>query len=85
MKVPVLFTVLLACVLATPHSRPVTDEVAEKPQLFDLAEACDAEACQLPDCRCSSTDIPGGLAARDTPQVSCLAMIYYNFKEITLY
>lgn len=34
-----------------------------------LAEPCDAEACQLPDCRCSSTNIPGGLAARDVPQV----------------
>ncbi|KAI8423638.1 hypothetical protein MSG28_012698 [Choristoneura fumiferana] len=33
-----------------------------------LAEPCDAESCQLPDCRCSSTNIPGGLAARDVPQ-----------------
>ncbi|XP_060807878.1 chitin deacetylase 8 [Amyelois transitella] len=33
-----------------------------------LAEQCDEEACQLPDCRCSSTDIPGGLRPRDTPQ-----------------
>ncbi|XP_013186778.1 chitin deacetylase 8-like [Amyelois transitella] len=34
----------------------------------ELAEPCDEEACKLPDCRCSSTSIPGGLAARDTPQ-----------------
>ncbi|XP_063393001.1 chitin deacetylase 8-like [Cydia fagiglandana] len=33
-----------------------------------LAEPCDPEACQLPACRCSGTDIPGGLTARDTPQ-----------------
>ncbi|XP_059056295.1 chitin deacetylase 8-like [Achroia grisella] len=33
-----------------------------------LAEPCNEELCQLPDCRCSSTDIPGGLQARDTPQ-----------------
>ncbi|XP_013186691.1 chitin deacetylase 8 [Amyelois transitella] len=33
-----------------------------------LADTCDPEACQLPDCRCSGTSIPGGLQARDTPQ-----------------
>nr|WJN23032.1 chitin deacetylase 5a [Antheraea pernyi] len=33
-----------------------------------LAEPCDEETCKLPDCRCSNTDIPGGLAPRDTPQ-----------------
>lgn len=32
------------------------------------AADCDPEACQLPACRCSSTDIPGGLLPRDTPQ-----------------
>lgn len=26
------------------------------------------ESCQLPDCRCSSTDIPGGIPATKTPQ-----------------
>lgn len=34
------------------------------------AEECDPETCQLPDCRCSSTEIPGGLDPRDVPQVS---------------
>lgn len=34
-----------------------------------LADACDEEACQLPDCRCSSSSIPGGLNPRDVPQV----------------
>ncbi|KAL4716750.1 hypothetical protein ACJJTC_001906 [Scirpophaga incertulas] len=33
-----------------------------------LAKACDQEACQPPDCRCSSTSIPGGLDPKDTPQ-----------------
>ncbi|CAG9792398.1 unnamed protein product [Diatraea saccharalis] len=33
-----------------------------------LAEPCDVEACKLPNCRCSSTAIPGGLRPRDTPQ-----------------
>lgn len=34
-----------------------------------LADVCDEEDCQLPDCRCSSTNIPGGLNPRDVPQV----------------
>lgn len=42
--------------------------VAEEPEA-PLAEECDKELCELPKCRCSSTDIPGDLAARDTPQV----------------
>ncbi|CAK1589664.1 unnamed protein product [Parnassius mnemosyne] len=33
-----------------------------------LAEACDEDLCKLPNCRCSSTEIPGGLKPRDTPQ-----------------
>lgn len=37
-----------------------------------LATECDEELCKLPDCRCSSTDIPGGLLPRDVPQVSGL-------------
>ncbi|OWR47572.1 chitin deacetylase 8 [Danaus plexippus] len=32
------------------------------------AEKCDPEKCKLPNCRCSSTEIPGNLEARDTPQ-----------------
>ncbi|XP_049881059.1 chitin deacetylase 7-like [Pectinophora gossypiella] len=52
---------LLLVVLVS--SAPTDDEV-----VLPLAEPCDLEACQLPDCRCSTTDIPGGLAARDTPQ-----------------
>ncbi|XP_068624155.1 chitin deacetylase 8-like [Battus philenor] len=33
-----------------------------------LGRECDERACRLPRCRCSSTDIPGGLLPRDTPQ-----------------
>jgi len=35
------------------------------------APPCDASAtCDLPDCRCSGVDIPGGLRERDIPQVT---------------
>lgn len=30
---------------------------------------CNNALCQLPKCRCAGTDIPGGLAAKDTPQI----------------
>ena len=33
------------------------------------AKPCNPAACQLPDCRCSSTDMPGGLSPKDVPQV----------------
>ncbi len=33
------------------------------------SQPCKPELCQLPDCRCSSTEIPGGLDPRNTPQV----------------
>ncbi|KAG6456226.1 hypothetical protein O3G_MSEX009625 [Manduca sexta] len=42
--------------------------VAEEAGELPSAEPCDEEACKLPECRCSSTNIPGGLAPRDTPQ-----------------
>ncbi|XP_047539164.1 chitin deacetylase 8-like [Vanessa atalanta] len=35
---------------------------------LQLAEPCDEDICKLPMCRCSSVNIPGGLAPRDTPQ-----------------
>ncbi|RVE52174.1 hypothetical protein evm_003247 [Chilo suppressalis] len=40
----------------------------EETEELPLAELCDPEICKLPNCRCSSTQIPGGLAPRDTPQ-----------------
>ena len=33
------------------------------------AGACTPENCKLPDCSCSGTDIPGGLTAKDVPQM----------------
>jgi len=37
--------------------------------LGDPAPPCDAAKCKLPDCRCSSSDIPGGLDVKQVPQV----------------
>ncbi|XP_045463450.1 chitin deacetylase 8 [Harmonia axyridis] len=33
-----------------------------------LAKPCDQKKCELPDCRCSSSEIPGGLSRDKTPQ-----------------
>jgi len=33
-----------------------------------LAKPCDEQKCTLPDCRCASSNIPGGLDRKDTPQ-----------------
>jgi hypothetical protein len=33
-----------------------------------VAKHCDPRACQLPSCRCSNTEIPGGVPVRDAPQ-----------------
>lgn len=56
---------LCLVVLAAAQESDSSEEEAALP----LAEPCDPEACKLPNCRCSSTDIPGNLQARDTPQV----------------
>lgn len=37
--------------------------------VFELAENCNEALCSLPNCRCSSTQIPGGLTSSETPQV----------------
>ncbi|KAG6456235.1 hypothetical protein O3G_MSEX009615, partial [Manduca sexta] len=58
MKWIVLLPLLLALTFA---------EEAEDNEL-KIAEECDREACKLPECRCSSSDIPGGLKPRNTPQ-----------------
>ncbi|CAH2244915.1 chitin deacetylase 8-like [Pararge aegeria] len=39
-----------------------------EPDELPLAEPCDESACKLPNCLCSSQDIPGNLEPRDTPQ-----------------
>ena len=31
---------------------------------------CNSAVCQLPDCRCSTTDIPGGFDRSEVPQVN---------------
>lgn len=36
---------------------------------LDPAQPCDESQCKLPDCRCASTDTPGGLSLSDTPQI----------------
>ncbi len=36
---------------------------------YDPAQQCDQSKCKLPDCRCASTSIPGGLPASETPQI----------------
>lgn len=59
-----LFVIILFCAVASVFA-----------QELPLAEICNEELCLLPDCRCSSTDIPGGLAPRNTPQVSTLWFI----------
>jgi hypothetical protein len=33
------------------------------------ASYCDVTKCKLPDCLCSSLEIPGGLSPAETPQV----------------
>lgn len=55
-------TVLFSVVLVTLAAADQTEELP-------LAEECDVELCKLPNCHCSSSNIPGGLEARDTPQV----------------
>lgn len=36
------------------------------------APPCDPNKCRLPDCRCSSTEIPGNLLPDETPQLVML-------------
>ncbi|XP_072946466.1 chitin deacetylase 8-like [Epargyreus clarus] len=57
----VIFTLLVASAIAEEARRNL-----------NLATECDEARCQLPRCRCSGTDIPGGLNPRDTPQLVLL-------------
>lgn len=43
------------------------------------AEPCIPSQCQLPDCRCSSTDVPGGLDASNVPQVISFVPLFLFF------
>ena len=36
---------------------------------FQAVDPCDSAKCQLPDCLCASTKIPGGLSPEQTPQI----------------
>lgn len=44
---------------------------------------CDPKVCVLPGCRCSGTDIPGGLTREETPQVSSNIVIFPNIHLYT--
>ncbi|XP_075986001.1 chitin deacetylase 8-like [Anticarsia gemmatalis] len=59
---------ILFGLLVLAASAVAADVDAEKPAGPLEASECDPEACKLPSCRCSTTEIPGGLAARDIPQ-----------------
>lgn len=37
---------------------------------YKAAEKCTSDNCKGPDCKCASTDVPGGLDSKDIPQVT---------------
>ena len=41
--------------------------------IYGLAFSVHSTACQLPNCYCDATVIPGGLAANETPQILLIA------------
>lgn len=45
------------------------DPVYTTPRPLVAAEKCNSRNCVLPDCHCAGADIPGGMQARDTPQI----------------
>jgi len=51
----------------------------------DPAKPCDPAVCKLPDCRCSSDQVPGGLEASKVPQVllrmDWSEFIYFFFRH----
>lgn len=59
-----LLTVFVSACLFVGITYCDDDSTEELP----LAEPCVDTECTLPDCRCSTTHIPGGLEARNTPQ-----------------
>lgn len=68
------FCVLLATILVLVSGAPKAG-ISRADDLV-LADYCDTSACSLPDCRCISTDIPGGLDVSETPQVFKLIYSY---------
>lgn len=45
------------------------DPVYTTPRPLVAAEKCNSRNCVLPDCHCAGADIPGGMQAKDTPQI----------------
>ncbi|RWS29662.1 hypothetical protein B4U80_02750 [Leptotrombidium deliense] len=48
-------------------SRP--PNVYQTPVPFSTATKCNNDVCLLPDCKCGSSSIPGGLSAKEVPQI----------------
>ncbi|XP_073960948.1 chitin deacetylase 8-like [Choristoneura fumiferana] len=67
-----IFVLIVASAIADSSSEESEEKTKEESEETTnelvLAEPCDEEACQLPNCRCSSTSIPGGLNPRNVPQ-----------------
>ncbi len=47
----------------------VTATIVTTASAYEPAQSCDKSKCKLPNCRCASTSIPGGLPANETPQI----------------
>lgn len=59
----------LLALLLVASAAIADDSSSEEEAGLKEAEECTPETvCELPNCRCSSTNIPGGLQPRDTPQ-----------------
>nr|XP_012558396.2 chitin deacetylase 8-like [Hydra vulgaris] len=46
----------------------------QSPGIYEKASLCDESKCKLPNCRCASEEIPGGLPITDTPQIVLFTM-----------
>ena len=49
------------------------------------APYCDVTQCALPDCLCSSLEIPGGLLPEETPQVLSQYFHYLIYKPFRIF
>lgn len=61
-KISLIFVVFSLTTISVCLCAPRDEVSAQK------AQPCNRDLCQLPDCRCSGTDIPGGLSREETPQ-----------------
>lgn len=66
MKVLIVLLGLAVCAFALPASFD-----SSRDNGFERAPAtpCNTTTCKLPNCFCSGTTIPGGIAVAQTPQV----------------